>query len=234
MFNYFLVYNDVKNTDIAVRIEERPEKPAPEMQLEEVFIPGASRTLYREKGYAPIEITVSMNFISRKPSEWDNHWRKIKKWLLSKGNQKLQFCDDLEVFYKVDYTRIESVERTIRKAGAFQVTFVCDPFVYIVSEEEKITNQLYNDFLLSKPIYKITGNGTLNMTINNKQISVNVGQELIVDTDRGLCYKSDNSLHNVSLTGTYEDMYLQPGENTFTFDPPTGFSVFVQPNWRCL
>ena len=234
MFNYFLVYNDKTNLDVMARIEARPSKPAPQLEIEEVFIPGASKTLYREKGYKPIEIEVSMNFIAKNPSEWDNHWRKIKKWLLSKGSQKLQFSDDLEGYYKVEYVIIDTPERIVRKGGSFQCTFVCDPFFYINTEEELLTSSIYNDFDLdSRPIYRIVGNGELTLKVNSKTIKVNVGQETTINCDLGLCYR-DGVINNSSLTGNYEDLYLKPGENTFALTPTTGFSVFVQPNWRCL
>lgn len=232
MFNYFLVYNDKTNLDVMARIEARPSKPAPEMEYETVKVPGG-KTLYREKGYNDIEIEVSMNFISKKPSEWDNHWRKIKKWLLSSGSQKLQFSDDLEAFYIVNQVIIDTPERLIRKAGQFTVTFICEPYTYIVAEEEVLASSIYNDFLESRPIYRIVGDGELTIKVNNKDVKVNVGKETIINCDLGLCYR-EGIINNTTLTGNYEDLYLKPGENTFALTPTTGFSVFIQPNWRCL
>ena len=233
MFNYFLVYNDKTNLDVQARIEARPSKPAPELEIEEVFIPGASKTLYREKGYKPIEIEVSMNFIAKKPSEWDNHWRKIKKWLLSKGSQKLQFSDDLEGYYKVDYVIIDTPERIVRKGGSFQCTFVCDPFFYINAEEELLTSSIYNDFDLdSRPIYRIVGDGELTLKVNGKTIKVNVGQETTINCDLGLCYR-DGVINNTTLTGNYEDLYLKANTDN-TFEWTGDFRIYVQPMWRCL
>ena len=232
MFNYFLVYNDKTNLDVMARIEARPSKPAPEMEYETVKVPGG-KTLYREKGYNDIEIEVSMNFISKKPSEWDNHWRKIKKWLLSKGSQKLQFSDDLEGYYKVDYVIIDTPERIVRKGGSFQCTFVCDPFFYINAEEELLTSSIYNDFDLdSRPIYRIVGNGELTLKVNGKTIKVNVGQETTINCDLGLCYR-DGVINNSSLTGNYEDLYLKANSDN-TFEWTGDFRIYVQPMWRCL
>lgn len=236
MHKYFIVYNDVKNLDVGVWIDQRPSKPSPEMEYETVKVPGG-KTLYREKGYNDIEITINMNFISLKPSGWDNQWRKIKKWLLSSGTQKLQFADDLEAFYKVNKVIINTPERILRQHGKFTVTFTCEPYTYIAAEEEEITTQLYNDFLLSKPIYRIIGQGELTININGKDIKINVGTpETIIDTDKGLVYR-DGIIHNQTLTGNYEDMYLKPGENTFELTPTNTqqtFQVFVTPNWRVL
>ena len=92
-------------------------------------------------------------------------------------------------------------------------------------------NYVYNDYLISKPIYRIVGDGYITIKINNKVIKANVGQELIIDTDKGLCYR-EGIVNNVALEGKYEDMYLLEGENTLSWSE--GFNVYVTTNWRCL
>ena len=55
--------------------------------------------------------------------------------------------------------------------------------------------------------------------------------ELIIDTDKGLCYRK-GIVNNVALESKYEDMYLLEGENTFSWT--SGFKIYILPNWRCL
>lgn len=233
MGKYFIVYNDKTNLDVNLLIQTRPSKPSPEMDYEEIPVPGGE-ILYKEKGYKDIEIPISFNFISKSPNEWDKDYRRIKKWLLSKKNNILKFSDDLEVFYKVKKVVIETPERLIRRAGKFIVTFICDPYTYYSdgTNEIELAKVLYNDNLASKPVYRIIGEGLLTLTINNKIIKVNVGQELIIDTDLGLCYREDGSQSNVALSGKYKDLYLQEGENTFEWS--SGFDIKIIPNWRCV
>lgn len=50
MGKYFILYNNETNLDIDLLIRDRPSKPSPEMEYEEVKVPGG-KTLYREKGY---------------------------------------------------------------------------------------------------------------------------------------------------------------------------------------
>ncbi|MDB1935144.1 MULTISPECIES: distal tail protein Dit [Clostridium] len=228
MSNYFIVYNDSTNLDVNLLVINRPSKPAPVMEYEEVKVPGG-KTLYREKGYGDIEITVSFNFMSK--YSWDKDFRKIKQWLLSKVNNKLKFSDDLEVFYRVNKVTIETPERVMKKVGRFNVTFICDPLTYIEENERELPQALYNDYLVAKPIYRIVGEGYLTMNINNKTIKANVGQELIIDTDKGLCYRK-GIINNVALEGKYADMYLQEGNNTFSWT--NGFKIYILPNWGCL
>ena len=225
---YFIIYNEKTNLDVNLLVATRPSKPSPVMQYEEVKVPGG-KTLYREKGYGDIDIPVSFNFVSR--NTWDKDFRIMKSWLLSKVNNKLKFSDDLEVFYKVNKVTIDTPERVMRKIGRFTAIFTCEPYIYIDENERELGKQLYNNYLLSKPIYRIVGEGYLTLNINNKVIKANIGQELIIDTDKGLCYRN-GIVNNVALEGKYEDLYLQEGENTFSWT--SGFKIYITPNWRCL
>lgn len=230
MRKYFLVYNSGTNLDVNLLIVARPSKPSPVMEYETVKVPGG-KTLYREKGYSDIEIPVSFNFISKHPNLWDKDWRSIKRWLLSSGDGILKFCDDLEVFYKVNKVTIETPTRDMKRLGKFNVIFTCDPYTYFNTEEEELNNLVNNQYEVSRPVYRIVGNGELSLTVNNKLIKVNVGQELIINTDLGLTYR-EGIINNTSLTGNYEDLYLQEGENTFEWTE--NFRIFITPNWRCV
>ena len=228
MGKYFIVYNDETNLDVNLLVAARPSKPSPIMEYEEVKVPGG-KTLYREKGYGDINIPVPFNFMSK--TTWDKEFRNMKNWLLRKFNNKLKFSDDLEVYYKVNKVTIDTPERVMKKLGKFTVTFTCEPYTYIDESERQLDKQIYNYNLISKPIYRIVGEGYLTLNINNKVIKANVGQELIIDTDKGLCYR-EGIVNNVALEGRYEDMYLQEGVNTFSWNG--NFNIFITPNWRCL
>lgn len=228
MAKHFIIYNDKTNLDVNLLVAARPSKPSPEMEYEEVKVPGG-KTLYREKGYRDIEIPIPFNFMSK--YSWDEDFRLMKKWLLSKINNKLKFSDDLEVFYKVNKVTIETPERIMKKTGKFNAIFTCEPYIYYDEEEVKLEKYIYNNNLISKPIYRIVGEGYVTLNINNKVIKANVGQELIIDTDKGLCYR-EGIVNNVALEGRYEDMYLKEGENTFSWT--NGFKIYILPNWRCL
>lgn len=228
MDKYFIFFNDTTNLDVNLFIVDRPPKPSPVMEYEKINVPHG-KTLYKELGYSDIEITISFNFLSK--DSWDHDFRRIKKWLLSKGNNKLKFSDDLEYYYKVNTVTIDTPERVLKVLGKFDVTFTCDPYVYVDTDEIELSTVLYNDYLLSKPVYRIVGEGYLTLKINNKTIKANVGQELIINTEKGLCYRQGIT-NNVALEGRYEDMFLLEGNNTFSWS--NGFKIYLLPNWRCL
>ncbi len=231
MGKYFILYNDKTNLDVNLLVMARPSKPSPQMQYEEVKVPGG-KTLYKEKGYGDIDIPVSFNFMSK--YSWDKDFRIIKQWLLSKVNNKLKFSDDLEVFYKVNKVTIDTPERLMKKIGKFNATFTCEPYCYLSKglNEIDISSIIYNDYELSKPIYIITGEGLLTINVNSKTIKANVGQKLIIDTNLGLCFREDGSQSNGALSGKYKDLYLKEGENTFSWS--SGFDIKIIPNWGCV
>ena len=230
MGKYYILYNDNTNIDFNLSIIDRPSKPAPEMEYETVKVPGG-KTLYREKGYKDVEITIEFNFLSRDATEWDKDFRTIKKWLLTKKSNKLKFSDDLEVYYRVNSVVIDTPERLIKRGGKFTATFTCEPYVYDDDDERELSTIFYNSCLISKPIYRIVGEGYLTLNINNNVIKANIGQELIIDSDKGLCYR-EGIIDNVALEGRYENLYLQEGDNTFSWSE--GFKVYITPNLRCL
>ena len=95
-----------------------------------------------------------------------------------------------------------------------------------------IADVLYNPYALSKPIYMITGEGMCTLTVNGKSVTANVGQNLTINTDLMLAYRKDGTMMNTAVTGDYEDLWLNSGENSITIT--SGFSLAIIPNWRCL
>ena len=67
------------------------------------------------------------------------------------------------------------------------------------------------------------------LTVNNNSVTVNVGQSIIINTEKELVYKNDSSMTNIS-TGKYKDLYLLEGNNTVTVS--NGFTLSIVPNWR--
>ncbi|WP_133016237.1 distal tail protein Dit [Clostridium cuniculi] len=233
MHRFFIVFNNRSNLDVKAMVETRPSKPSPEMEYETVRVPGG-KTLYREKGYKDIEIPISFNFISKKPSEWGRDFRSIKKWLLSINDNKLKFSDDFDFYYKVNTVKIDTPERLIRKAGKFTAIFTCEPYDYLVEGLEEIIlgKSLFNQYEETNPIYLITGEGNLKLNVNGKEVTANIGQNLTINTELGLCYREDGTINNVALKGRYQDLELKEGDNTFSFNE--GFDIKIIPNWRCL
>lgn len=80
--------------------------------------------------------------------------------------------------------------------------------------------------------YMISGEGACVLTVNGKTMTADVRQNITIDTDRELAYRKDKTLSNTAVSGKYDDLYLQEGENEITITE--GFDLKIIPNWRCL
>lgn len=211
----------------------RPSIPAPERRVTKTEIEGRDGVMIEDgETWGPIVIPVELNFMAP-PERWGEVYRDAKKWLL-KDTGNLQFADDPHYFYKVLSCQITDSERTSRKIGKFTAEFTCDPYTYMVSglQEMDPDEEIFNYGEVSHPVYKITGNGSCTLTVNGKTMKATVGQNLTIDTDLMIAYREDGEMKNATVTGNYEDLYLQEGDNEVSIT--AGFGLKIVPNWRCI
>ena len=163
---------------------------------------------------------------------WAERAGKIKEWLDIRG-EKLVFSDDLDCFYQVYHVKLGDLERITRRLGTFEAGFVCYPYRYL-AEGENWTEEkfFYNRGAPAHPIYFIAGEGMCTLTVNGKTLTANVGQNITIDTERMIAYREDGAIMNTSVTGEYENAYLLHGKNEVSVSK--GFSLKLQPMWRCL
>lgn len=219
------------NTYVGVLIAKKPNIPAPKHIMKSVTIPGKGTIYTTTDEVEDIPIKLECNYIM--PSDfWQAEWRSIRKWA-NKPNKALQFGEDLEVYYKIKMVDLSECERVSERIGKFDATFTCDGYEYL--ERGKYTygvdEVLYNHYAKCAPKYLITGEGMCTLTVNGKEVTANIGQNLTIDTDLKLCYRLDGTQNNTSMSGYYEDLYLNEGQNAITIS--NGFDLKIVPNWRC-
>lgn len=217
-----------------ITVAYRPDFPAPEPRYTDTQVPGRDGTLTEFDGtYSDINMDVEMNYITN-PQNWHAAWREVKRYLLKGGIRELRFSDDLSFYYKCKKVVLGTNEREFRHTAAFTATFTLAPHEYLTDGKERYPYQVceFNRYELCKPIYYITGEGMCTLTVNGQEMTANVGQNLTIDTDLQLAYRTDGSLQNTEVTGNFDELYLLPGENTITVTD--GFDLKIQPNWRCL
>lgn len=210
----------------------RPSVPAPEEKIEEVEVPGRNGILTISEGLRnAITIPIEFNFMST-PNHWGDTYRKAKRWL--SGSGELWFSDDADAYYKVLYCKITGTERTSRRIGNFTAEFVCDPYTYYKSgkNEIELESVIYNPGVTCEPTYRITGEGLCTLTVNGYEFTANVGQEIIIDTNRMISYKNDGQMLNTDVTGDYAKLWLNPGDNSLSVTD--GFLAYITPEWREL
>ena len=213
----------------------RPTIPVPEREYDTIKVEGRDGELHRDKKtYKDIEIPISFNFVSKTPDVWAQDLRKVKKWLYSGKDNRLILSDDPEYYYKVKKAVMSDTERTAKRKGKFEIVFTCESYMYRVDgqDEKEIGEYLYNPYMKSQPVYKIYGNGEITLEVNGNQVTAEVTEQLNIDTKLEICYNAANEISNAALTGKYEGLYLQEGDNNFKYTE--GFKVVLVPNWREL
>lgn len=203
--------------------------------IESVPIPGKAGTLTVRTGkYTDTIITNVIEFACETLEDFEEKADKIRKWISK--SKRVKYSDKEDNFFVVKKVEISGVKRKYGFFGNITFVFTCDTFSYFESGIAEISvgknGELYNIGLWSQPIYIITGEGVCTLTVNGKSITANVAQNLTVDTERMISYREDGTLQNTAISGNYEDLYLQEGENTITVSD--GFECKVIPRWRCL
>lgn len=232
---FHIFYNGESCKDVGVSVVSRPTIPIPKREHETIKVEGRDGELHRDKGtYEDIEIKINFNFVSKNADIWAQDLRKVKKWLYSGKDERLILSDDPEYYYKVKQAVMSDSERKVRRIGNFDISFTCEPYMYRIDgqEEKQVTEYLYNPYMKTQPVYEIYGNGEITLQVNGNQVKAKVSGQLNIDTKLGICYNAANEISNASLTGEYEGLYLEEGDNTFNYTK--GFRVVIIPNWREL
>lgn len=97
------------------------------------------------------------------------------------------------------------------------------PFILDVSALQKGSNEAIIDNegnIYSKPIINIVGDGIVGVSLNGSQIlslDMTTYNDITIDTETMEAYDS-NGLRNRQVTGNYNNLRLQPGENTISLN----------------
>lgn len=143
---------------------------------------------------------------------------------------KITFSNEPDKYYNfAQYNGID-FEKLIRFKTA-KVGFHVQPFKYALNESEKTfdfsssatSGELSirnNGNYTSRPTIKLTGSGTVNLSINGAQVMVIDMSEnpvIILDATEMNAYAPDTSLMNRKVTGNYDNLVLKAGKNSISY-----------------
>lgn len=143
---------------------------------------------------------------------------------------KITFSNEPDKYYNfAQYNGID-FEKLIRFKTA-KVGFHVQPFKFALNESEKVfdfsssetSGELSirnNGNYMSRPQIKLTGSGTVNLSINGAQIMVIDMSEnpvIILDATEMNAYAPDTSLMNRKVTGNYDNLVLKAGKNIISY-----------------
>lgn len=234
MLDYFFTNQDgEKSTEHNILFEEYPVIQMGQEEYDSVKIPGRG-TLYSTTGtYSDTMITLLIDVnMAGKAGDRISAYIDARRFLIA--CKTISFCDTPGFFYKAKCVELSEVDQYSEASGDFEARFTCEPGVYLDTgiQQYDIEDVKLNRYDLCHPIYLITGEGVCTLTVNGKIMTVNVGQNLTIHTELMLAYRQDGTMQNTEVTGDYQDLYLQPGQNEISIT--SGFVCKVIPNWRCL
>jgi predicted phage tail component-like protein len=229
-----MLFNLKYNTDLNFAIIKRPSIPSTIKTYTEISIKGRDGKLYKEENYNDIEFTVECNFISENADTWQEHYRKIKRWINNMKDNKLNFSDDKGYYYKVCKASIDSLSRIYKRLGKFNIKFTIEPYQYLMDNQELIlSTTMYNNWDVCQPIYRIVGNGSCVFNINGNTVNCTIAGQLIIDTAYDKILEIDGTLAICKTNiKRMQDLYLSEEENNFSWSD--GFTIYITPNWRTL
>ena len=224
---YSIQYKERTSNSFGVFLYDYPEFSGAEKNYDEQSVAGRLGNLVG-KDISKGNLEINCTFSVLHPS-FMAEIREIKRWL--SGTGELVLSDSPAIYYEVNKVNYGSIERELRHYGRFAATFICKPFEYLVEGKRECDTKevLFNPYCVCRPIYKIKGEGICTLTVNGNTMSANIGQNLTIDTERMMAYRTDGELQNTSVTGEYESMYLKEGENEITITD--GFDMKIIPNW---
>lgn len=235
MRDYYMInQSGEKSSDYFLYFEKYPSIEHGQEKVKEESIPGKGNVHIRTGTYEDtvIKLKLDLNTVESADS-WDNAYVKAYQFL--KNVKEMRFCNSEDVFYKVRAVDIGASARYSDSGGDFEVIMKCTPGVYSVLGKTEIALAGFdgmNPYVLCRPVYRIMGEGVCTLTVNGNSVTVNVAQNVTLDTERMIAYRTDGTVVNTTITGKYEDLYLMPGENNLSASP--GFEVRLIPNWRKL
>lgn len=228
----YLMFAGKSSEDFKCHISGSGTFVSPSRDIESIAVPGRNGDLHIDNGRFSNVIITYPAFITE---DFDQNYSALKAFLLSKTKQE-RLADS----YHPDHFRkgifhgsIDPKMTTRNKAGSFDLTFDCDPRMFL-KEGEKVhvfTNAgtlKNNTAFPSKPFIMAYGTGTL--TIGSISLQITSANEYTnIDCDIQEAYKGTTNCNtNIVLTnGEFPE--LLPGNNEISFTGLT--SIEITPRW---
>lgn len=234
---YSIIYNNKSNEELDIEVVKRPVIPFPTRKYKELSVERRDGNYYiDEETYDDMIISIEFNFIE---SDLDNirpRVRNIKNWIEDIQDDKLILSDDPNMFYKVCKVELgEFTYQDLYEIQSFTINFTVRAYQYLVigKKEIQLSSVLFNYYDKSKPIYRIVGNGSCVLNINNIMVNCTVNGRLTINTEFDKILNSNNTLAlGVTNIKKMQDLFLQKGKNIFSWT--NGFKIYIIPNWRTL
>lgn len=211
-----ITFKGYTNENYGLKIESISRPSRAEQKLETFEISGRAEPFYKLfDEYKPYAITAVLTALYKSDLSAAHQWLS--------GSGELMFSDTPNL----KYTAISCKEAKITRQGSantiskIAVNFTVMPFAYAIDNPEiaissgdVVTN---SGTIFAQPIYKIVGNGTVNLIVNGETLTINnlSGGEFVIDTQRMIAYEGTT----VKLNQTVGKLpFLAVGDNIIAWN----------------
>jgi phage-related protein len=229
--NAFVIDGNINSrSDLGLRITEPPVLPVASRIADSITVDGREGTLTVLKGWEDTTLDMKAALLG---ADIATRWREVLPVLLAAKTVSLS--TDPDVCYRVKRTIAGEMRMRLARLGEFSLTFTCSPFRYMtgaptltLTSSGTVTNP---GTVYSLPRIKVYGTGTRTLTINGKQVILNLlSGNLTLDSELKECFFGDAAQNN-RMTGDFP--VLEVGSNTVTLG--SGITkAEVEPRWRYL
>lgn len=221
MRNYIILNGVNSNTLTGLLISKLSPITKPKQRTQTEEIDGRDGDIVTTLGYGAYDKSIDIGLYGNFDIE------DIMTYFNSSGT--VTFSNEEDKYYNYQIVDQIDFDRLIRFKTA-KVRMHVQPFKYssvegtrtfnITSEEEITINNSGN--YVSKPVISITGLGTINLSVNGYEVLVielgETATTITIDTANMEAYNQNTSqLMNRSVTGDYDNLYLNAGSNTISW-----------------
>lgn len=221
MRNYITLNGKNSNEINGLLIQELPPISKPQIRTEVEEIDGRDGDIVTKLGFAAYDKEFTVGLYK------DFDINEIIAYFNSEGT--VIFSNESDKYYNYQIIDQIDFERLVRYRTA-TVRMHCQPFKYSTEERTRSSTSLADKTfsitnsgnIYSKPAVTVYGAGTINLSLNGKQLFViELGETdnyLTIDADKLEAYQdTTETLMNRSVDGDYNNLKLEVGRNTFTW-----------------
>jgi len=223
--NPYFIFNNIDSTGF-LTIDKLPSIFKPAKDIQKIEIEGRDGFLTQDNG--------SYKSIVKPVECWIRNLSQIDyicSWLTGGGD--VTFSNEPDKIYKATIINQIEFSKIVQQFHSFIFQFDCQPHSYSTSNDiitlttsGTITNPATAN---AKPIIKVYGTGTINLTVNSTAITLtNVVDYVTIDSILMDCYKG-TILKNNDMSGDFP--ILAVGTNTINWSG-TVISVEITPNFK--
>ena len=224
MYPYF-IWKNISSLDKNIMVNKLPNFERPPANIEKIVISGRDGFLTQDDG------TYQGTVKTCECSLDNGNIEDICSWLTGCGD--VTFSNEPDKIYKAVIINKIPFSKIIPTFHSFIIQWDCQPQKYSISNDiitlttvGTITNPAT---AIAKPIIKVYGTGTINLTINSTAITLtNVVDYVTIDSELQDAYH-DTQLFNNDMVGEFP--ILQVGTNTINWSGAV-IKIEIQGNWR--